>query len=91
MNKSCNNISVEQDKMSIGDGAVIPFQMNTNSPEKVQSMCSAKKELFLADKEKALSAADKEEFSVADKEDLSVADFRGLLSKRDILVSLSSL
>ncbi|KAL8104296.1 hypothetical protein AgCh_028498 [Apium graveolens] len=76
-NKSCSSISVKQDKMSVGDGEVILFQMNTNSPEKVQTTCSAKK--------KAPSVAYKEELSVADKEELSVAAFRGFLSKRDIL------
>ncbi|KAK1379286.1 hypothetical protein POM88_026030 [Heracleum sosnowskyi] len=70
VNKSCNNISVKQNKMSIGDGAVVPFQMNSNSPEKVQTTCFAKeKELSVANKEKALS----------------MDAFMGLLSKRDIL------
>lgn len=77
VNKSCNNISGKQDKMSLA-----PFQKNTNSPEMVQTTCSAKgKELSVADRENALS--------VANEEELSVAAFRGLLSKRDILVSLS--
>lgn len=91
VNKSCNNISVKQDKLSVGDGAVILFQMNTNSPEKVPTTCSAKKKaLSMADKEDELSVADKEkELSVADKEELSVSAFKGLLSKRDILVLLS--
>lgn len=56
----------------------------TNSPEEVQTMCSAKK--------KALSVTDKEkELSVADKDELSVAAFKGLLSKRDILASILAL
>lgn len=48
VNKSCITVSLNQDKITIGDRALVPFQMDMKSLEKLQSVLSAKeKEISL--------------------------------------------